>query len=430
MKPTIYISSTIYDFADLRAALKYVLEELGYTVLLSDFNDFKKPLDKSSYDSCLAALKEADYFLLLIGQRVGGLFDANQKISITRMEYREAYKLSQAGQLKLLTFVRKNLWDIREDRKALIKAFEELNATSKELSDEDQKKLSNHPSTFVNDAEVTFEFLKEVSRVEEMKAAIKGAGDFPTGNWVHTFLMLGDIMATLNVELDIKNPLHKEILIANLKNELIENLTALLHKHSENGKIVASSSFWGTPAKKCLTGNLDDTSKMTGVKMRWLGMYLMFAAPVSHLKKQFLDEALTSGEFLSFVKASHTFETSPLQSRMLELKKNMDRLEFLVAGYKEERAKLAQEFLAMPKANDDALVDVKNSKLIIPLSIQDCEQNVVNLSSHIFKFLDGNQNALQQIVLNPSSPIPEMAKELEREKPTKDEVIACLKLKT
>lgn len=424
MKPTIYISSTIYDFADLRSSLKYVLEELGYIVLLSDFNDFKKPLDENSYDSCLAALEEADYFLLLIGQRVGGYVDANEKISITRMEYREAYKLAQAGQLKLLTFVRKNLWDIREDRKALIQAFEELNATSKELSDEDQKKLSNHSSTFVNDAEVTFEFLKEVSRVEEMKVAIKGAGDFPTGNWVHTFSTFGDIMATLNTELNIKNPLQRAILISNLRNELIGNLAVLLTKTPDT--ILATGEL-AMAARRRMTGGRREASDISGKHLSWLAMYLICAAPTSNLTTQFLDVALTSGEFLNFVKESHSFEPSLLQNRMLELKRNFDRLQFIAKGFGEQRARLADELFAIP--NDEDLNSIENEKLSIAFVFQDCELNIVKLLAAILKHLDGDTNALQNVKLNPTSPFPETAKQLEQDRPLKADVLAWLKLK-
>jgi hypothetical protein len=425
MKPTIYISSTIYDFADLRSSLKYVLEELGYTVLLSDFNDFKKPLDKNSYDSCLAALKEADYFLLLIGQRVGGFVDAKEKISITRIEYREAYKLSQAGQLKLLIFVRKSLWDIREDRKALTQAFEKLNADSKELSEENQKKLINHSSTFVNDAEVTFEFLKEVSKVEEMKAAIKGAGDFPVGNWVHTFSTLGDIMATLNTELNIKNPLQRAILISNLKNELIGNLAALLTKTPDT--ILATEDF-AMAARRGLTGDRDEVSDISGKHLGWLAMYLLCAAPTSNLTTQFLNAALTSGEFLNFVKESHSFEPSLLQNRMLELKKNLDRLQFLTKGFSEQRSRLADELFGIP--NDESLISIENEKLSVAFVFQDCELNVVKLLSAILKYLDGDTKALQNVQLNPTSPFPETAKQLKQERPVKSDVITWLKLQS
>jgi hypothetical protein len=41
--PTFFLSSTIYDFKDLRSAIKYYLEQQGCRVLASDFNDFPKP---------------------------------------------------------------------------------------------------------------------------------------------------------------------------------------------------------------------------------------------------------------------------------------------------------------------------------------------------------------------------------------------------
>ncbi|MBI3797446.1 MAG: DUF4062 domain-containing protein [Deltaproteobacteria bacterium] len=52
-KPKVFVSSTIYDFHDLRSALKLWLEEYGYEVLMSDFNDFPQLPDKNSYESCL-----------------------------------------------------------------------------------------------------------------------------------------------------------------------------------------------------------------------------------------------------------------------------------------------------------------------------------------------------------------------------------------
>lgn len=39
-KPVVFISSTIYDFRDLRSALKFWLEEFGYEVMASEWNDF------------------------------------------------------------------------------------------------------------------------------------------------------------------------------------------------------------------------------------------------------------------------------------------------------------------------------------------------------------------------------------------------------
>ena len=55
MKPNFFISSTIYDFKDLRSSIKWWLEENDYIVSASEYNDFEKPLDDNSYDACLKA---------------------------------------------------------------------------------------------------------------------------------------------------------------------------------------------------------------------------------------------------------------------------------------------------------------------------------------------------------------------------------------
>ena len=117
--PTFFLSSTIYDFRDLRSALKFYLEEQGCSVLASEYNDFMKPLDRHSYEACLQAINRADYYVLLIGTRVGGWFDPGQRVSITQQEYRHAYQLQKAGKLKIITFVRAEVWQAREDRKEL-----------------------------------------------------------------------------------------------------------------------------------------------------------------------------------------------------------------------------------------------------------------------------------------------------------------------
>ena len=73
-RPKIFVSSTIYDFQDLRSALKYWLQEYGYETQLSEYNDFQKDLTLNSYDACLKSIENCDYFILLIGGRRGGLY--------------------------------------------------------------------------------------------------------------------------------------------------------------------------------------------------------------------------------------------------------------------------------------------------------------------------------------------------------------------
>ncbi len=75
--------------------------------MASEYNDFGGNLDQHSYEACLANIDQADFFILLIGSRVGGWFDASSRISITQQEYRHAYERHRQGKLRLVTFVRK-----------------------------------------------------------------------------------------------------------------------------------------------------------------------------------------------------------------------------------------------------------------------------------------------------------------------------------
>jgi hypothetical protein len=112
---------------------------------------------------------------------------------------------------------------------------------------------------------------------------------------------------------------------------------------------------------------------------------------------------------------------------MLELKRNFDRLQFIAKGFGEQRARLADELFAIP--NDEDLNSIENEKLSIAFVFQDCELNIVKLLAAILKHLDGDTNALQNVKLNPTSPFPETAKQLEQDRPLKADVLAWLKLK-
>ena len=114
-----------------------------------------------------------------------------------------------------------------------------------------------------------------------------------------------------------------------------------------------------------------------------------------------------------------------LQNRMLELKKNLDRLQFLAKSFGERRSRLADELFGMP--NDETLISIENEKLGIAFVFQDCEQNVVRLLSAILKHLDDDVKVLQNIQLNPTSPFPETVEGLKQERPTKADVFAWLK---
>ena len=97
-RPTFFLSSTIYDFRDLRSAIKFSLEARGCRVLASEFNDFGGNLDQHSYEACLTNIGQADYFVLLIGSRVGGWYNEPARVSINILQLCEALILHLSGQ--------------------------------------------------------------------------------------------------------------------------------------------------------------------------------------------------------------------------------------------------------------------------------------------------------------------------------------------
>lgn len=224
-RPSFFLSSTIYDFRDLRSSIKYFLEELGYLVLASEFNDFPKPLDAHSYTACLETLKKADYFILLIGNRVGGWYDAEERISITRQEYRDAYKLHQQGKLKIITFVRRDVWQYREQRKELSKFLEQSSVKEKEVAE-----IMNSPSKFATDAKAICDFIEEISRNAETSRAVKEKTLLPTANWMHFFETFRDISDVIRAETFSGVPVEKLAFKRLLNRELTEILKSSLIK--------------------------------------------------------------------------------------------------------------------------------------------------------------------------------------------------------
>jgi len=224
-QPTFFFSSTIYDFKDLRGALKFELEQRGCKVLASEHNDFGNELEKNSYDACLKLIDQADYFVLFVGKRVGGMYDVTNGISITRAEYQYAYNRHKAGLIKIIPFVRRSIWDVKSDRAALEKVLNES-----KLKDSEVTEILNSRSFVVNEAKHVFDFVDEITRKDEFKEALKTNGDNPTGNWVYTFDRYYEVVEVISNSVFGGQSRDRFILQDNLKDVLEELLLSLSEK--------------------------------------------------------------------------------------------------------------------------------------------------------------------------------------------------------
>jgi hypothetical protein len=106
----VFLSSTCYDLADLRARLEQYLTQNGHQPLLSDRPDFPVSPGKHRHDVCVEVASSADLLILVIASRFGAPYHQDPTISVTWAEYRAA----AANGVKTLAFVRSSVFDERK----------------------------------------------------------------------------------------------------------------------------------------------------------------------------------------------------------------------------------------------------------------------------------------------------------------------------
>jgi hypothetical protein len=294
-RPTFFLSSTIYDFADLRSAIKFTLEERGCRVLASEFNDFGGNLSQHSYETCLTNIEQADFFILLIGARVGGWYDEQLRISITQQEYRTAYDLHRNGKLRLVIFVREQVWQLREERKELARFLSGIS-----LSDQERDAIIGSPSKFANDAEFVSGFIAEVGRNAETSRAIKKGEAKPTGNWIYRFSNFRDIHDVLQplafTGLTSEEAAYRKALQA----ELLQVMSRLLAKYEGQVIDLRPPLKKGLEAHPITVADRDRGSVRVDLKAWNAFTTVFYQAMGIRFDTVVIDDALTSTIFLDY----------------------------------------------------------------------------------------------------------------------------------
>lgn len=98
----IFLSSTCYDLADLRATLVDYLEKSGHQVLLSDRSNFPVDPGQHRHNVCVDNAANSEFMIVIVDSRFGALYVEDNSISVTWAETRAAL----AANVKILVFVR------------------------------------------------------------------------------------------------------------------------------------------------------------------------------------------------------------------------------------------------------------------------------------------------------------------------------------
>lgn len=415
-QPTFFLSSTIHDFKDLRGAVKFLLEERGCRVLASEFNDFRTPLDKHSYDACLANIDQADYFVLLIGNRVGGWFDEAEAVSITRQEYRYAYARHRRGLLRIVTLVRAEVWQMREDRKALARHLEDL-----ELEDSERAAIRAYPSRFATDADVISAFITEIGRNAETAAAAKGDGERPTGNWIHLFRDFRDVHDVLAPLAFAQTTATEAAYAKALQHELLGVSAQLLSKWDGNIYDLSASLEAHLKAWPILKAQRqDDRAQIDATSWRRFSTVMMQTLAL-RFDIVVLEDALTSSLFLGYDAAERAYRHTPAYEAVHQLVAEIRRFNALATA---ETLSLVIDYSPKNIGRPEGLIGLPTQKLAMLYSLAHRWVNIARLSSALIRHLDGE--AFVPPSLLPFSPIKDLDEAISQERVSANEARAFL----
>jgi len=406
-KPTFFISSTIHDFKDLRSSIKFYLEEQGCTVLASEYNDFGQSLDLHSYDACLDQIKAADYFILLIGARIGGWFDQANKISITRKEYRTAYGLHRQGRVKILAFVRSDIWAVKDDRKELSRFLDSLGLEPATVA-----AIKGRPGKATSDAEFLIDFIEEVGRNQETTSAVKGDVAFPTGNWIHAFSSFRDVIDTLRGQVFAGRPIDHAVMRQLLRAELLATICQLITKIGDGDAVFSFTLIEEFSRKYPLVSEQLNRSVRVDREDFERFFHVLLCIGRGKLQTHVLDQALMSNVFLGFDPGAGAFQETPVYGALFLLRQEIDAYARALTG----SSPTSEAVKALEAAGPGRPVTLALLTLVGLRHFVDRATNVVLLAKATVRHLDGAPLVIP--ALRPSSPFIDQLEQLDRERVT------------
>jgi hypothetical protein len=281
--PTIFVSSTIRDLADLRSAVRYFMSEHGFEVLSSETADFPHNLTGEAWRAALAPLDLADYFVLIVGHRAGWITPTG--LSVTHVEFRRARELSRTSGRPLIVVLA---------RQRVLDAYRGGEKPGQADNWEAVQSLLDEASTATHDADTT---------------------------WIHGFTSFDDVATVLRTSLKLTGPLKKRVLEAGLIEEFYSNGERLLRR-SRDAVVPGSRILLRVPKD---AGALVDRSLTTIIAFR-LGL----PAPGA-LGTVALQDAISSGEFTQFEPAAGRVVAGPVQHALLRVRQRIARYETLLS---------------------------------------------------------------------------------------------------
>jgi|GEM_PF-1737770 len=278
---TVFISSTVEEFRDLRSALAYTLRAQGYNVCQSEAADFDVQGDRSAFDECFENIRNSDYYILLIGSRRGSLFEDD--ISITRKEYRVA------GEAFLTNGKPRMFLYLRESSELA------LGGSRQDWID-----------AGIDDPNHLASFICEVQSPEIES----------TPNYLTRFRSFEDIMSSLSIRMNLGRNLLEKLVRHSLLSELLSNL-ALMVERGRN--TVSPRHRYMAKVRENIVLTAKDIYRSIDIKDEYaiaLGISLIGRVKGDDLQTRCIESALDRGVFLTFDPQTSTLQESRLHQAL------------------------------------------------------------------------------------------------------------------
>lgn len=376
----VFLSSTIYDFRDLRSALRFWFEELGYEVLMSEVSDFERRPDSSTFDACFEAIHYCDFYILLVGERYGSIFQDG--ISVTNQEFRVAKALADEKRIAMIPFVRKAIWQEAELAAA-----------------------TGGASTIrTADAYAAEQMARVLAFVDELKSTrmVDDAGQESGNLWIYTFDSFADIIGALRIALRANTDVTAQRALANLRKEIESNIARIVSKQG-NLPFPFYAPLQLPEVRAAMQVDVDAQGtghRITARVARTMAIGLTMAREFARLRDEALEGAIRSGEFLHFDNQTRTFYETPELDVMRQLQAEMVRLRQLTGFIDQPPLSEISERLLSGSDPDDADVEVAGDYLLLGSIVVRAAENMVRLMAALHDWIDTGELKTPDVVID------------------------------
>ena len=289
--PSIFVSSTVEEFRDLRSAIAFFLRSQGLSVRLSEAEDFQIRGDRSAMEECFENVRSSDYYVLIIGGTRGSHYQ--EGVSITRQEYRVAREhYLAAGKPRLFLY-------LRGSTEQALRGGE----TAQEIAEIDD---SGHLNSFINE-------------VENPPVA-------SAPSYLFRFRDAEHLITSLASHLNLGRNLTETLTRHSLVSELTSNLTNMLERSRHNA-YPHHLPMWRERKEIQLTvKQLGQRIRLSSNQGVHLALALTGRIYGSNLRTKVIEEAFNAGIFLEFNAVDGTFQESVVHQGLRQTLEDINRL--------------------------------------------------------------------------------------------------------